>query len=303
LIKKLVVLFLAAFFLAGLSYGSTLPVASGNQWVYSYRNAAHGSGGTDIPGLGSGTHITTEGILILTMGAVTRHSDSTFFSTTYSDSGFYTYHYYDGMSGRDTSVDSAYKGSCVKDYLAVNGAIYQVGFSGAWLEHDIQLTYTPQNDSTYATFMTYYSRKTTPVVVHVGPDSAEGYKKVFTSTFGNGGMGMTNYSYKDTLCWSDKFGTVLNDTGWTSSFYSEDGGSTHSFSSRYVLLSFRNIPTGIANQTKGSSTSFPLLHPSAARKAVMIYPAMKSVPGIRLFSLTGRQLPNRIGRQILILAP
>jgi hypothetical protein len=303
MIKKSVYPFLAAFFLIGQSSGSTLPIASGNQWVYSYRNADDGSGGSDIPGLGSGTHITTEGILILTMGAVTRHSDSTFFSITYSDSGFYTYHYYDGISGKDTSVDSAYKGSCVKDFLAVNGALYQIGFSGAWLEHDIQITYTPQNDSTYATFMINYSRKTTPVVVHAGPDSAEGYKKVFTSSFGNGGIGMPNSSYKDTLCWSDKFGIVLNDTGWTSSFYSEDGGSTHSFSSRYVLLSFRKVPTGIANFTKGSSTPSAMLHSPANRKAVMVVPVMRSVPGTRLFSLTGRQLPNRTGRQIFIIAP
>lgn len=294
-------LFLAAFFLTGLSSGSTLPIASGNQWVYSYSNGKLDYVEGDL-GPATSTLITTEGILTLTMEAVTRHSDSTFFSITYSDSGLYTFQHSTG-STKDSSADSAYKGSCIRDYLAVNDAIYLVGSYGGWQpENDIQLTYTPENDTAFPNGGGgNYSRKTMPVVVRVGTDSAAGFVREISSTFM---VGMFfNSSSPDTIRWSDKFGMVYSDTQSNSNSQTEDGGGGHLISFSYVLLSFRNVPTGIANPAKGSSTRSALLHSPAGRKAVMIHPAMKAAPGTRLFSLTGRQLSNRIGRQILILAP
>jgi hypothetical protein len=294
-------LFLAGFFLFGLSSGATLPIASGNQWVYSYRNVDDGNN-TDDHGLSSGTRSTTEGILIMTMGSVARRFDSTFFSITYSDSGFYTYHYYNELSGKDTSVDSAYKGSCIKDYFVVNDAIYQIGSYGGWQpENDIPLSYKPENDSAFSTGISNYSRKTMPVVVRAGTDSAAGFAREISLTTDL--MGMFHSSSTDTIRWSDKFGMVFSDSQSSSSSSNEDGGGSHLISFSYVLLSFRNVPTGIANFAKGSSARSALLHSPASRKAVMMHPAMKAAPGTRLFSLTGKQLSNRIGRQILILAP
>lgn len=297
-LTRLTIAVTASFFV-GVSSAVTPPLAIGNQWVYAHHDSEASVSGMDddmIAPAGT-TQCSKTGTLMMTiMSAAVRH-DSTFFSILYSDTGI--------MAACDNSgcaAPAGYKTTLTKNYLEVNDTLHALDSSGVlnWESYYI-LSYRSEPDTAWSSssIQGTFSRKTTPMILRVGADSSPGVVKVTFDSYNEPLMGTRSWS--DTVFWSDKFGMTSDrihhsDNG--SQF--TGGGATFLFLS-YTLVSFRNVPAVVFERSGRASPC--TISPRILRKLVVMDGITKTGPSARSFSLTGRCLTNRIGRQISILAP
>ena len=290
---------------------STLPLAVGNQWVYAYHDSTWQSDSYIDTTYNEDS--TRAGILTMTIQSLKYSNDTTFFSISYYDSGIINIfrHTISGSgTHRDTTNYSVYDTNYVQNYFAVNGAVFTAYSLGWHQEFSPKLYYYPQKDTIYpgGSPGTYQSFKTVPVMIHVGTDSLKGYKQYSSQHYYGSFPGGESFTWieQDTASWADSFGLAVymsmrfDTSAAMFGFYGTR--MTHSQNS---LLQFNKLTSRVKMQQAGTSTRhirFSAPEGTARKIAVVKYPFNGNYHP-RTFSLTGRQLTNRIGRQILLLAP
>jgi hypothetical protein len=250
----------------------------------------------------------------MTIQSLKYSNDTAFFSISYYDSGIiniFTRTIIGSGTHRDTTNYSMYDTNFVQYYFTVNGAVFTEYSLGWHPEFSPKLYYSPQKDTIYpgGSPGTYHSFKTVPVMIHVGTDSLKGYKQYSSQLdYGSfpGGESFT-WIEQDTASWADSFGlaayiSMRFDTSTMLFGASRTVRMTHSQNS---LLQFNKLTSRVKMQQAGTPTRhirFSAPEGTARKRAVVKYPLNGNYHP-RTFSLTGRQLTNRIGRQILLLAP
>lgn len=281
---------------------ATLPLAVGNQWIYAHHDSVilPWALDEDQPMPGGHTCSLTVGTQVMKVQSISNRQDSSFISISFSDSGTWMVHLF-SSTGWDSSASSSYHSVSTTTYLVLRDTIYMSDGFGNWPpETDYRFSYMTEPDTSFSVSSANYSCKTIPAVLHVGGDSAAGYEKSISKNSNDPLMG--SYTWQDTVRWAGKFG-MTSSRIHHSNAPGQFAGRVPTFTfSAYTLLSFSKLTNVVQGRHSGSSTRSLVTH-SPASKMILTTPVMKSVPGARLFSLTGRQLSNRTGRQILILAP
>lgn len=294
------VVLLAAFCLVSHSTALTIPISVGNKWLYSYCDSSVESSSNAISV--SFSDSVRAGTLSLTIQTTALKLDSLFFSILYVDTGIQALsHRYLGEMDT-TRSSSAYGTHTLGSYLKVDTCIYSKNSEGKWvLANDRRLSIALQPDSAFSTTTppAYFSRKTSSAVIYAGSTLAEGVIVTVDSQYLDRAT-MTGYGFHDSTVWAESIGLAWNISTDGSGVGTPEGGSLGIFHcSRYVLISFSitiAIRNNVISRGPRSACSMP-------RKSILVSPAQAGAHGLSVYSIAGRQLSNRVGRQVVIVDP